>query len=322
MMFKRVLKYVTLLMIGLLLIACGKKSDSADKKDSKQEKLYQVSISVESTENIFFSKYDVSVKVDKDKVGTIDHGSSAKFDLELSAGKHELRFEKEDDSSIDGTVTFDVTKNIDLSYRISSNRKQIKIEDLRAAKKEKSQEKSTDVTEKETKSEKIIVTTTTEATTAETIVKEKSVEEKLEEVVPVEMAERAVIVAATNASATDVFMEDRSTYDPAKFHTFNDISRFHMTVSQDGEWKAKDDRTWQVKNLLLKMSDNDTHVKVDADVQFDGNQYTLKSTTFIVGNKAKIERNDTNFLSIDKYDAPNERRPFLSVSADQVAQGR
>ena len=68
-------------------------------------------------------------------------------------------------------------------------------------------------------------------------------EAALEDVLPKEMAKRALVVAMTNCSARDVFAADGNSYDTTKFHSYNDTDDFFLTVDIDGVWTALNDST-------------------------------------------------------------------------------
>ena len=55
---------------------------------------YAVSIEIECMENLLFSTYDVDVYVDDSLQGTIDHGSTETYNLNMTKGVYEIRFVK------------------------------------------------------------------------------------------------------------------------------------------------------------------------------------------------------------------------------------
>lgn len=88
---------------------------------------YKVNIEVHCVSNLLFNKYDVNVYVDGEQIGTIDHGTDASFDVELEEGKYEVRFEKEDSSSVDGTATIVVSCDTKVKYDITCEGSQVSI---------------------------------------------------------------------------------------------------------------------------------------------------------------------------------------------------
>lgn len=72
---------------------------------------YSVELTVDCMENLMFSTYDIVVYVDGEKRGTIAHGSQGVYDLELAAGDHEVKVEKDGSASVRGIVTLPVSKD-------------------------------------------------------------------------------------------------------------------------------------------------------------------------------------------------------------------
>ena len=93
---------------AIVLGANGSKKTSEPVQDAPS---YPVHLSVDCSENLLFSRYDLAIYVDSEKVGTLDHGAEDSWDLTLDKGQHTLRVQKEDDSSVDGRKTFKVDQN-------------------------------------------------------------------------------------------------------------------------------------------------------------------------------------------------------------------
>jgi len=55
---------------------------------------YIVQIELECEENLFFSRYDVDIFIDQNKVGTLDHGAIDTYQFELEEGIHILTVTK------------------------------------------------------------------------------------------------------------------------------------------------------------------------------------------------------------------------------------
>ena len=126
------------LMLCLFMSACTK-TETNNISVTKTEIKYNVTIDIECVENLFFSRYDVNVLVDSKKIATLEHGSQATYNIELTEGEHILTLEKEDENKTDGNATFNISSDTALKYKISCTNDQIKIEEL---------EKIEDVTEK------------------------------------------------------------------------------------------------------------------------------------------------------------------------------
>ena len=112
---------------ALSLIGC---SESQNEAEAGQETGSSVSIAVECESNLVLSKYDIAVYVDGDSLGTLDHGTAKTFETTLADGSHELRFAKEDDQSVDGTVGISVNGDTALGYRIKCTSSQVEIEQI------------------------------------------------------------------------------------------------------------------------------------------------------------------------------------------------
>ncbi len=118
------------LALCLIMSACSNAERTISEPESQNVVTYSVKLDVDCVENLFFSRYDVNVFVDGKEVGTLDHGSQDSYNVNLPAGRHSLSFEKEDDSSIDGSVKFDVSNDTSLKYKISCTMDQISVAEL------------------------------------------------------------------------------------------------------------------------------------------------------------------------------------------------
>ncbi len=117
------------MVLAVGISACGN-SDNADKKDGVSEKpKYKVEIEMKCEENLFFSKYDVNVLVNEEKIKTLEHGKSDTYSLELEEGKNILRVESEEDSSVSGEIEFDVSEDMKLKCELSCESDQIEIKE-------------------------------------------------------------------------------------------------------------------------------------------------------------------------------------------------
>ena len=90
---------VIVTVVAIVLGANGSKKTSEPVQGAPS---YPVHLSVDCSENLLFSRYDLAIYVDSEKVGTLDHGAEDSWDLTLDKGQHTLRVQKEDDSSVDG----------------------------------------------------------------------------------------------------------------------------------------------------------------------------------------------------------------------------
>ena len=109
--------YIVLLvmMCGMFLISCGNKEKAKEKVEEKVEvPKYNVDLEVECNENLLLSKYDVRVLVNDTELGILEHGKTEKYSVELEKGECVFRVENEEDSTIDGTIKFDVAEDMKL----------------------------------------------------------------------------------------------------------------------------------------------------------------------------------------------------------------
>lgn len=142
---------------------------------------------------------------------------------------------------------------------------------------------------------------------------------QLEAAFPQVMAKRAAVVALTNSQADDVFKSDRNSYDVSKFHSYSDISGFFMTLVDEGTWSAKDNSTWHVHDIRLKIYGYETYVKANLDVSKSGDKYIVSNVDKVCGAKGKIDDGKT-------YDTehmePSDSHPYLTVSSSLVEADR
>ena len=112
---------------AIALGANGSKKTSTPVQDTPN---YQVHLSVDCSENLLFSRYDLAIFVDSEKVGTLDHGAKDSWDLMLDKGQHTLRVQKKDDSSVDGRTTFKVDQDEKVSCTVYAKHDQVEISNL------------------------------------------------------------------------------------------------------------------------------------------------------------------------------------------------
>lgn len=115
---------VIVTVVAIVLGANGPKKTSEPVQDAPS---YPVHLSVDCSENLLFSRYDLAIYVDSEKVGTLDHGAEDSWDLTLDKGQHTLRVQKADDSSVDGRKTFKVDQNEKVSCTVYAKHDQIEI---------------------------------------------------------------------------------------------------------------------------------------------------------------------------------------------------
>ncbi len=133
-----------------------------------------------------------------------------------------------------------------------------------------------------------------------------------------ESAKKAIIVAFTNYSATDVFLEDGDTYDLNKLHGYDHSGEFKQIVTKDGIWTKIDDKTWHVDNLYLLMKSYNHATKVNCDITFDQDKYTLSNVEFITATPQYIDTEDPSKTSGWQTLDPNYNAAILSVAESLI----
>lgn len=89
---------------------------------------YDVEFKVDFVGNFLFSKYDVKLMIDEDDMVTMKHGEDWEEKLRLKKGEHSIVFQKEDDTSIIGEVTLDITNNTSVEYTIYCHMDKISVD--------------------------------------------------------------------------------------------------------------------------------------------------------------------------------------------------
>lgn len=96
-----------------------------------------------------------------------------------------------------------------------------------------------------------------------------------------EMALRAIIVAFTNRYADDIFTSDGNSIDLSKLHTFEDVSGIVTYSDFEGVWTTINENTWRVEklSLIIEVDWYQTDATVNADISFDGTNYSISNLT-------------------------------------------
>lgn len=273
---------------------------------------YAVTVKIEFVENLIFSRYDVNLLVDDSKEAALSHGEDTDCELFLKAGEHTITFAETGSSDVKGSATFNVSGDMEISYKISCHSDKVSVEDLTAKLLEQQQAQAAEeeriAAEAKAEEERL-------AAEAEAAEKSAALIAVLEAELPQEMAKRAAIVAITNyCTAADVFMPDGNTLDPSKFHSYADTSGnffdYYNAVSSLGEWSAKDEGTWHVEELSFTNCFGNTKNAV-LDVRFDGENYIVSDITITFGDQSDPSRS-----GISVYDED------LSVSPELVKDDR
>jgi len=293
---KRIFKLIFGIVFIMFIVSCGGKG--VKKEEDPNLPKYSVEINIKCDGNLFFSKYDVDVYIDDDKVVTIKHGENYVDIVKLTEGKHALVFKNKDDKSVEGKVEFLIKEDTKLNYQIHCNNDKVRIKDLADEKKKEEVQES-----KENENNK------------ESDISEKN-DESLETTFPKENARRAVVVAFTNGYSTDVFKKDGNTYDINKFHSYAEKPEYHIKIEKDGNWTAKDEKTWHIENIELKTSYK-LYFNTSLDITFDGKNYIISNVSGLMGKKTNSDKQKT-----DISDFASGNCPYCTVSPELIKEDR
>lgn len=294
---KKFFRFILSSFCIIFLVSCG--NLEIKKEENPNLPKHKVEVSVKCDENLFFSKYDVDVYLDGEKITNIKHGENYVDIIEMSEGKHSLVFAKQNSSSIEGKVDFLIREDTKLSYVIYCKSDKIKVKEI-VTENESTETKETNNSSEETKE--------TESS--------ENKNEKLESIFPKENARRAVVVAFTNGYSIDVFNKDGNTYDLKKFHSYAEAPEFNLKIEKDGEWTAKDEKTWHIENIELKTSSKG-YINASLDVTFDGNNYIISNISGKMGKK-----NVKDEWKNDISDIEGGNSPYLTVTPELIKEDR
>ena len=145
--------------------------------------------------------------------------------------------------------------------------------------------------------------------------------DSLKAFLPKETAERVAVVAMTNGQADDVFHADGNTLNPAKFHSYKDISGFYLWAFDTGNWKVVDAQTWHVTDMKFMISGYTSCVKASMDITFDGKNYIVSNVDKITAAKKYLDSSDTSKINVVHLE-PSDYNLFLTVSPNLVSENR
>ncbi|MEB3072456.1 hypothetical protein [Parvimonas sp. C2] len=293
---KKFFKLILGIVFVIFTVSCG--DDLVKKEEDPNLPKFNVEINVKCDGNLIFSKYDVDVYIDDEKVATIKHGENYVDIVKLTDGKHTLVFKNKDDKSVEGKVEFLIKEDTKLNYQIHCNNDKVRIKELADEKKKEEVQES-----KENENNK------------ESDISEKN-SESLETTFPKENARRAVVVAFTNGYSTDVFKKDGNTYDINKFHSYAEKPEYHIKIEKDGNWTAKDEKTWHIENIELKTSYK-LYFNTSLDITFDGKNYIISNVSGLMGKKTNSDKQKT-----DISDFASGNCPYCTVSPELIREDR
>lgn len=129
MVYKKILVVILAAMMAVTLVGCDSHSNITESVSTETEERYSVKLHIEFPSNLLLSKYDVDVKLDGKKQGTLAHGNDGDFEFQLTLGEHTLTFSNEKASSVKGEVKFNISGDTELGYKIGCHSDRIDVEE-------------------------------------------------------------------------------------------------------------------------------------------------------------------------------------------------
>lgn len=120
------------LLFIILMIITGVSSSKKGKENQSEKaaETYDVRIQLECEENLVFSKYNMNVYVDEEKIGELGHGTTNSYTVNLENGTHQLLLSEESNSSNKNFVNFEVNGSCEYKYHVRCEKNSISL-DLR-----------------------------------------------------------------------------------------------------------------------------------------------------------------------------------------------
>lgn len=91
--------------------------------------IFNIELKIECDENLIFSRYNVSLYLDDDFVGTIEHGATEIYNLQLESGIHVIDVNNEEDSEVKGHIEFQVTADGMYEFELYCTREYVAVTD-------------------------------------------------------------------------------------------------------------------------------------------------------------------------------------------------
>ncbi len=89
-------------------------------------------LSVSCDSNWIFSRYDVEIYLDSQKISTLTHGQKASYDIATTAGSHTIWFYKPDDHKVNGSIEVYFQNDIDISCKVHCTSGRVEVKDQSA----------------------------------------------------------------------------------------------------------------------------------------------------------------------------------------------
>ncbi|MBD5129653.1 MAG: hypothetical protein HDT43_06995 [Ruminococcaceae bacterium] len=101
--------------------------DSGSAVSEESRDAYAVAVHINFIPNLFLSTYDVDVSLDGAEQGKLKHGEDIDYEFELEQGEHSLVFTSSESSSVKGSISFEVSDDIEASYKITCHSDKIEV---------------------------------------------------------------------------------------------------------------------------------------------------------------------------------------------------
>ena len=99
-------------------------------------KQFELVLDVTSDSNLLFSKYDMDVFLDEEKIGTVENGESLNKSVKALEGEHILTVNKHNDSGLADTYILKLEADTQIAFEVKHGRSEILIENVQVNEKE------------------------------------------------------------------------------------------------------------------------------------------------------------------------------------------
>ena len=89
---------------------------------------FGVQIQVNCAENLIFSKYDLEVSIDGNLLGSLKHGASEEYDIDLTKGCHIIEFTSAESADVFGDTEFQVNEEMLFIYDLHCTASEVVVE--------------------------------------------------------------------------------------------------------------------------------------------------------------------------------------------------
>lgn len=114
----------------------GTKLDSSEALILECMKQFEVMLAVTSDDNWLFSKYDMDVSLDDEKIFTVKNGESVNKTIKALEGEHVLTVNKHNDEKLADTYILKLNADTDVSFEVTHGRSDITIANVQLSERE------------------------------------------------------------------------------------------------------------------------------------------------------------------------------------------